>query len=45
MSADLILALSREFPAERLYTDPVDCYAYAYDNSRNYHAPIAVIFR
>ena len=44
MSADLILALSREFPAERLYTDPVDCYAYAYDNSRNYHAPIAVIF-
>ena len=44
MSADLILALSREFPAERLYTDPVDCYAYAYDNSRNYHSPIAVIF-
>jgi D-lactate dehydrogenase len=31
-------------PKDRVYTDPVDCYAYAYDNSRNYHAPIAVVF-
>lgn len=31
-------------PQNRVYTDPVDCYAYAYDNSRNYHSPIAVVF-
>jgi D-lactate dehydrogenase len=31
-------------PKDRVYTDPVDCYAYADDNSRNYHAPIAVVF-
>jgi len=41
---DLIAALTLRFAADRLYTDPVDCYAYAYDNSRNYHAPIAVVF-
>jgi D-lactate dehydrogenase len=43
-SADLTAALALRFPADRLYTDPVDCYAYAYDNSRNYHAPMAVVF-
>lgn len=31
-------------PAERLLTDPVDCFAYAYDNSRKYVAPQAVAF-
>ncbi|MGB4811622.1 MAG: FAD-linked oxidase C-terminal domain-containing protein [Methylophilaceae bacterium] len=31
-------------PKDRVFTDPVDCYAYAYDNSRNYHSPIAVVF-
>ncbi len=36
--------LAAVFPADRLYTDPVDCYAYAYDNSRIFHAPIAVVF-
>lgn len=25
-------------------TDPVDCYAYAYDNSRNFRPPLAVVF-
>ena len=32
------------FPPERLYTDPVDCYAYAYDNSRRFCLPQAVVF-
>lgn len=36
--------LNRLLPHNRVYTDPVDCYAYAYDNSRNYHSPIAVVF-
>ena len=40
----LISAFSQLFPKDRLFTDPVDCYAYAYDNSRNYHSPIAVVF-
>lgn len=31
-------------PSDRLYTDPVDCYAYAYDNSRNIFPPEAVAF-
>ena len=37
-------SISAVLPKDRVYTDPVDCYAYAYDNSRNYHAPIAVVF-
>ena len=37
-------ALTSLFPQDRIYTDPVDCYAYAYDNSRIFHAPIAVVF-
>ncbi len=40
----LITALAKIFPSDRLYTDPVDCYAYAYDNSRNFHSPLAVVF-
>ncbi len=36
--------LSAIFPQDRVCIDPVDCYAYAYDNSRNYHSPIAVAF-
>ncbi len=36
--------LTQLLPNDRVYTDPVDCYAYAYDNSRNYHSPIAVAF-
>lgn len=41
---DFILALAYILPSDRLFTDPVDCYAYAYDNSRIFHAPIAVAF-
>ena len=36
--------LASLFPQDRIYTDLVDCYAYAYDNSRIFHAPIAVVF-
>ena len=31
-------------PSDRLLTDPVDCYAYAYDNSRKVFPPEAVAF-
>jgi D-lactate dehydrogenase len=31
-------------PPDRLYLDPVDCYAYAYDNSKKYFPPECVIF-
>ena len=44
MNSGLIVDLQQLLPPERLFTDPVDCYAYAYDNSRNYHSPIAVVF-
>jgi D-lactate dehydrogenase len=44
MTVALIHALTQLLPKDRLFTDPVDCYAYAYDNSRNYHSPIAVVF-
>lgn len=36
--------LQAAFPPERFYTDPVDCYAYAYDNSRKIFPPDAVLF-
>jgi D-lactate dehydrogenase (quinone) len=38
--AQLVILL----PTDRVFTDPVDCYAYAYDNSRIFHHPIAVVF-
>lgn len=45
MANDAFLAsLQKLLPKDRVFTDPVDCYAYAYDNSRNYHSPIAVVF-
>jgi D-lactate dehydrogenase len=44
MRADFLVKLSQLFPPDRVFTDPVDCYAYAYDNSRNFHSPIAVVF-
>ena len=40
----LINALTELLPKDRIFTDPVDCYAYAYDNSRNFHSPLAVVF-
>lgn len=39
-----ILELKALLPSNRLLTDPVDCYAYAYDNSRNFRPPLAVVF-
>jgi D-lactate dehydrogenase len=36
--------LNSTLPPERILTDPVDCYAYAYDNSRKIFPPEAVVF-
>lgn len=36
--------LQAAYPPDRFYTDPVDCYAYAYDNSRKIFPPDAVLF-
>ena len=40
----LCTELQAAFPPDRFYTDPVDCYAYAYDNSRKIFPPDAVLF-
>lgn len=44
LPAGLLTDLHARFPPDRLFTDPVDCYAYAYDNSRNFRPPLAVVF-
>ncbi|OIQ87781.1 putative FAD-linked oxidoreductase [mine drainage metagenome] len=44
LPSELLSALQSRFPPDRLFTDPVDCYAYAYDNSRNFRPPLAVVF-
>lgn len=44
ISSDFITQLQQAISIDRVLTDPVDCYAYAYDNSRIFHAPIAVVF-
>lgn len=36
--------LSAILPADRLLTDPADCFAYSFDNSRKYLPPQAVAF-
>ena len=36
--------LSSIFPPERLLTDPSDCYAYGYDNSKLHRTPDSVVF-
>lgn len=41
---DFLATLQKLLPPDRVFTDPVDCFAYAYDNSRNYHSPMAVVF-
>jgi D-lactate dehydrogenase (quinone) len=41
---DFISQLHKLFPPERIYTDPVECYTYAYDNSRKIFPPDAVVF-
>ncbi len=44
LSTDFIQKLSDCAGAQNLLTDPVDCYAYAYDNSRKIFPPQAVVF-
>jgi D-lactate dehydrogenase len=44
LSATHIAQLDKLFPPDRIYTDPVDCYAYAYDNTRKVFPPDAVVF-
>lgn len=44
LPVNLVTELQALFPADRFYTDPVDCYTYAYDNSRKIYPPDAVIF-
>ena len=44
LSPELLIKLRSLIPNERFYTDPVDCYAYAYDNSRKIYPPDAVVF-
>ncbi|MBN9131963.1 MAG: FAD-binding protein [Nitrosospira multiformis] len=44
LSAAHIAQLGKLFPPDRVYTDPVDCYAYAYDNTRKVFPPDAVVF-
>ncbi len=44
LPAKLLADLHAAFPPDRFYTDPVDCYAYAYDNSRKIFPPEAVLF-
>jgi D-lactate dehydrogenase len=44
LSTDFLTQLQSLLPSGRLYTDPVDCYAYAYDNSQKIYPPDAVAF-
>lgn len=44
LPAEFTELLQKLIPPERLYFDPVDCYAYAYDNSRKFFPPECVIF-
>lgn len=44
LTAKLVAELHDNFPPDRFYTDPTDCYVYAYDNSRKFFPPDAVLF-
>lgn len=44
LSPELLKDLHKLLPSERLYADPTDCYAYAYDNSRKIFPPDVVAF-
>jgi len=44
LSPELLKDLRELLPKERLYADPTDCYAYAYDNSRKIYPPDVVAF-
>ena len=41
---EFISQLRSLLPPDRLYTDPIDCYAYSYDNSRKIFPPETVVF-
>ncbi len=44
LTTDFLTQLQFLLPPDRLYTDPVDCYAYAYDNSQKIYPPDVVAF-
>ena len=44
LTPSLVAGLREFLPEDRLFTDPVDCFAYAYDNSRKICPPEAVVF-
>jgi D-lactate dehydrogenase len=44
LPAEFLAKLKNLLPSDGLLTDPVDCYAYAYDNSRKVFPPEAVAF-
>jgi D-lactate dehydrogenase len=44
ITSRFLAELSNVLPPGRILTDPVDCYAYAYDNSRKIFPPEAVAF-
>ena len=44
LTPSLVAGLRELLPEDRLFTDPVDCFAYAYDNSRKICPPEAVVF-
>lgn len=44
LPVEFIKSLQNLIPSDRLYFDPVDCYAYAYDNSRKFFPPDGVVF-
>ncbi|MGH8671793.1 MAG: FAD-binding oxidoreductase [Burkholderiales bacterium] len=44
LPAEFLNGLSVLFSSGDVLTDPVDCYAYSYDNSRRYSPPQAVVF-
>jgi D-lactate dehydrogenase len=44
VSQEFVAQLRSLIPDDRVFTDPVDCFAYAYDNSRKVFPPDAVVF-
>jgi D-lactate dehydrogenase len=44
LSPEFVARLCSLITEDRVFTDPVDCFAYAYDNSRKVFPPDAVVF-
>lgn len=44
LSGAFLKQLTALFPSSALYTNPADCWAYGYDNSRRHALPQAVVF-